>query len=160
MDIRFKKLSPEAKTPYKKIDIDAGFDLYATWKKETDKYIEYGTDIAFEIPVGFVGLMFPRSSVTNHDLILKNCVGVIDASYRGEIKCRFAKYHHDLFSEFNVPEDWINSNKIVNKKPEYYEVGDRVCQIMFVEIPFVWMVEVDELSDTERGTAGYGHSGK
>lgn len=173
MIIRYRKLEEGAKTPYKKIDVDAGFDLTAIWKKETDKFIEYGTGIAFEIPVGFVGLLFPRSSVTKGDLMLKNSVGVVDASYRGEIKFRYAKYHHDLFSERNsttiqdtpagkmeINEVWINSNRNVSRKPEYYEIGDRCGQIVFIELPKVKLLQAEELSDTERGTAGYGSSGK
>jgi dUTP pyrophosphatase len=173
MEIRYKKLRHDAKTPYKKFEIDAGFDLTAIWKEDTDKYTVYGTGIALEIPPGYVGLMFPRSSVTNQDLMLKNCVGVIDASYRGEIMCRFAKYHHDQYIEGNgkfveyvngdqaaVDRDFVNFSEIIFRMPDYYEIGDRVCQIVFVEIPFIQLVEAEELSDTERGTAGYGSSGK
>ena len=83
MNIRFKKLTPDAKTPVKTYEVDAGFDMFATTKTETNDYIEYKTGIAFEIPEGYVGLVFPRSSVTKKDIMLKNCVGVIDASYRG-----------------------------------------------------------------------------
>ena len=79
MEIKFKKLVPEAKTPFKAIDVDAGFDLYATSIVETPEYIQYNTGIAVEIPEGYVGLVFPRSSVTKYDLMLKNSVGVIDA---------------------------------------------------------------------------------
>jgi dUTP pyrophosphatase len=168
MDLNFKKLSENAVTPFKKYVVDAGFDLTATWKKETDKYTVYGTDIAFEIPPGYVGLMFPRSSVTNQDLILKNCVGVIDASYRGEIMCRFSKYHHDMWVEYKTPDDGgYNERDIPNidikpvvREPNYYEVGDRVCQVVFLELPFISLREQKELSETERGTAGYGSTGK
>lgn len=175
MIIRYRKMEEGAKTPYKKFDVDAGFDLTAIWKEETDKYIEYGTGIAFEIPVGFVGLLFPRSSITKGDLILKNSVGVVDASYRGEIKFRYAKYHHDLFVEkvydrnsFNfvntkedtsLPEDWINVNHTSFRKPDYYEIGDRCGQIVFMELPKVDLLQAAELTDTERGTKGYGSSG-
>lgn len=140
ININYKKLSELAKTPFRKFDADAGFDFYCTWKDDstTSKYIEYGTDIALEIPVGYVGLLFPRSSVTNMDLILKNCVGVIDATYRGEIKFRF----------YNLEGN------------NTYDIGDRVGQIIFIERPDVNLNEVEELSDTKRGTGGYGHTGK
>lgn len=165
MEIRYKKLTPEAKTPFKVINIDAGFDLYAIWKKETDKYFEYGTGLAFEIPEGYVGLIFPRSSITKYDLMLKNSVGVIDASYRGEIMFRFIKAHNDLIVESKDSqsidtEDWVNANHIAFRKPDYYDVEDRVGQIIFIEIPKISLIESDELSDTERGSGGYGHTGK
>lgn len=157
MDIRFKKLSENAKTPYKKHSVDAGFDFYATWKKETEKYLEYGTDIALEIPNGCVGLMFPRSSVRDQDLILKNCVGVIDASYRGEIKFSFLRGVHDIF--FYVNEDNFDVG-VPDRKLDMYEVGDRIGQVVFVEIPDIKLMEAKELNETNRGTAGYGSSGK
>lgn len=167
MEIKYKKLHKDAKAPFKKIVVDAGFDLTAIWKKETDKYTVYGTGLAFEIPSGYVGLMFPRSSVTNQDLMLKNAVGVVDASYRGEIMCRFFKAHHDMIMEYETPDDGYEERYIPNidikpvvRKADYYEVGDRVCQMVFMELPFVTLVEADELSDSERGTDGYGSSGK
>lgn len=140
MKIKFKKLNQDVKNPYKKYDIDAGFDLTAAWKKETEKYVEYGTNIAFEIPEGYVGLLFSRSSITKKDLILKNSVGVVDASYRGEIKFRFFK---------------------TNEKKETleYDIGERCGQIIFLELPKIELEEVNELSETERGTQGYGSSG-
>jgi len=147
MEIRFKKLVPEAKTPFKAISVDAGFDLYCTSIEETPDFIQYNTGIAVEIPEGYVGLVFPRSSVTKYDLMLKNSVGVIDASYRGPIVCRFQK-----FNEHNVWGDPVNIKK--------YEVGDRVAQIVFMEIPKITLVEAQELSDTERGEGGFGSTGK
>ena len=146
--IRFKRLVPEAKTPFKKIDVDAGFDLFATGINYGENYIEYLTGIAVEIPEGYVGFIFPRSSVTNHDLMLKNSVGVIDASYRGELRCRF--YQTNAHTALGEP----NPNRIE------YQIGDRVAQIVFMELPKIKLVETDELSDTERGINGYGSSGK
>lgn len=150
MEIRFKKLSSEAVTPFKKYDVDAGFDMTAIWIKETDNYTEYGTGIVLEIPDGYVGLMFPRSSIRDQNLMLKNSVGVIDASYRGEIKFSFLSTYHNVmdkpFTEMT--------------KENQYEVGDRIGQIVFVKIPDVVMVESTELNETNRGIAGYGSSGK
>lgn len=161
MNIRFKKLSKNAKIPYKKYSIDAGFDFYATWKKETKKYLEYGTDIVLEIPDGYVGLMFPRSSVRDQDLILKNCVGVIDASYRGEIKFSFLRAIHDAFEN---AVNYKNKNCInvvtTLRHMNQYEIGERIGQVVFVEIPDIKLIEVKELNETNRGTAGYGSSGK
>lgn len=166
LTINYKKINPNAKEPYKKHDVDAGFDLTAIWKKEEDKYIEYGTGLSFEIPEGYVGLLFPRSSVTKMDLILKNSVGVIDASYRGEIVFRFNKIHNDTVTEYNaellknVYKNYITTNSIVQRLPDYYKLGDRIGQIVFIEIPKIKLNEVTELSETQRGNDGFGSSGK
>jgi dUTP pyrophosphatase len=164
MEINYKKINEKAKAPYKKIDIDAGFDLYATSINKTNKYIEYGTGLVFEIPEGYVGLLFPRSSVTKEDLMLKNAVGVVDASYRGEVKFRYINAVHDLV-QYNVQYDEYMTNEqikltSVDRYLDHYEIGDRCGQIIFMEIPKIKLIEATELSDTERGTGGYGHSGK
>jgi len=138
MEIKYKKLSKEAKVPFRKHDVDAGFDLTATWKEVTKKYTAFGTGLAFEIPNGYVGYLFARSSITKLDYIVKNSVGVVDASYRGEIMFRF--YH-------------LKGNDI-------YKIGDRIGQIIFMKLPKVKLVEAQELNNTERGTSGYGSSGK
>ncbi len=159
MDVRFKKLVPEAKAPFKTIDIDAGFDLFAVSVDETPGFIEYGTGIAVEIPEGYVGLVFPRSSVTKYDLILKNCVGVIDASYRGEIRCRFydTEKNNDYFTM--ITGSIINKIHNPQNNKKIYEIGDRIAQVVFIELPKITLVESDELSGTQRGSGGFGHTG-
>ena len=101
--------------------------------------IVYGTGIAVEIPEGHVGLVFPRSSIRKYDLSLTNSVGVIDSGYRGEIQVTFRK-----------------ERGVASKT---YEVGDRVCQLMILPYPTVNFVEVNDLSDSERGTGGHGSTG-
>ena len=141
MKLKIKKLTETAVIPsYAKPD-DACFDLTATSINLTDKYIEYGTGLAMEIPEGYVGLIFPRSSVTNKDLMLKNSVGIIDSSYRGMISFRFN----------NVSSD--------DRTAQIYTIGDRVGQMMILPVPTVEFEQVDELSSTERGEGGYGSSG-
>jgi len=152
MKIKFKKLSPNATTPLKLIDIDAGFDLFATSMVETNSFVEYGTDISFEIPEGFVGLLFPRSSITKYDLMLKNSIGLIDASYRGEIRCRFFGTNNTYYS--------VGSQKTIIYSKNSYKVGDRIAQIVFMELPKIELEESEELSNTERGTGGFGHTGE
>lgn len=156
MEIKFKKLNPEAKTPYKAIDIDAGFDLYCTSIEETLDYIQYNTGIAVEIPEGYVGLVFPRSSVTKYDLMLKNCVGVIDASYRGEIMCRFTPIINNNIKDVVIDERGFDFIFDENKR---YNIGDRVAQIVFMELPKITLVEAEELSNTQRGEGGFGSTG-
>lgn len=138
--VKVKKLVPEAVIPsYSKIG-DAGMDLTITDIKENTTFsISYGFGIAMEIPKGYVGLIFPRSSVRNQDLILSNCVGVIDSGYRGELQTTFKK---------TQGLDSIS-----------YNVGERGAQIIILPYPTIYMTEVPELSNTERGTGGFGSTG-
>lgn len=141
LPIKVKKLDPNAVIPsYAKIG-DAGLDLTAVSIQTVDNqeygYIEYGTGLAFEIPQGYVGLLFPRSSVSKTGLILSNSVGVIDSGYRGEVKLRY-KYV---------------------KNTAHYVVGDRVGQLIIVPYPEVQLIQSQELSDTQRGENGFGSSG-
>lgn len=140
MEVKIKKLNQKAVIPGYAHQHDGCMDLTATSMSITDKYIEYGTGLAMEIPAGFVGLVFPRSSISKKDLSLANSVGVIDAQYRGEIKLRFRD------SEVNFIYD-------------YYGVGDRVGQIMIIPRPSVTFTQVEELEDTARGNGGFGSSG-
>ena len=139
--VKVKKLDPNAVIPsYSKVG-DAGMDLTITREIENTSFsVSYGFGIAMEIPKGFVGLVFPRSSVRNQDLILSNCVGVIDSGYRGELQATFKK------------TNGLDSIK--------YKVGERGAQIMILPYPTIYMTEVPELSDTERGTGGFGSTGK
>lgn len=154
MEVKIKKLNPNAVIPKYAKDGDAGMDLVATEIiKDTPEQITYGTGIAVEIPEGFVGLVFPRSSVRKTGLQLSNSVGVIDSGYRGEIQATFNKiFGGDRFyDETKITE--ITSN-------DFYKVGDRIAQIMIIPYPPIQFVEVDELSDSERGEGGFGSTGK
>ena len=169
--IRYKRLTEDAKQPYKKHEWDAGFDLAAVSKKETEDYIQYGTGVAFEIPNGYVGFIVPRSSVTDMDLLLKNSIGIIDAPYRGEIKFRFYK---NIVEETNRSSEVYDTHngelikhnfKALNYRKEesqkIYEIGDRIGQIIFIRLPSIKLEETsDELEKTERGKDGYGSTGK
>ena len=91
LKVKIKRLSDNAVIPTYAHATDAGMDLVAT-SKTIDEYgnVVYGTGIALEIPNGYVGLVFPRSSNSKKHLLLTNSVGVIDSGYRGEVtfKCR------------------------------------------------------------------------
>jgi dUTP pyrophosphatase len=144
MKVKIKKLHPNAVIPTYAKSGDAGMDLVATSViSETPTQITYGLGIALEIPEGFVGLVFPRSSIRKTRLQLSNSVGVIDSGYRGELQATFNKI----------------ITTIENQKNDY-KVGDRVCQIMIIPHPPIEMLEVNELSDTERGDGGFGSTGK
>jgi dUTP pyrophosphatase len=139
--VKVKKLDPNAVVPsYSKVG-DAGMDLTITREIENTSFsVSYGFGIAMEIPKGFVGLVFPRSSVRNQELVLSNCVGVIDSGYRGELQATFKK-----------------TNGLDSLK---YKVGERGAQIIILPYPQVFMTEVPELSDSERGEGGFGSTGK
>jgi dUTP pyrophosphatase len=139
--VKVKKLSPEAVIPKYAKDGDAGMDLTATskeWDQEKECLV-FGTGLAFEIPKGYVGLVFPRSSICKVPLMLSNSVGVIDSGYRGEVKFFF---------------------RPIDRPRKNYEVGDRIGQIMIVPYPEIELVESEKLSDSVRGSGGFGSSGK
>jgi dUTP pyrophosphatase len=149
MKIKIKKLHSDAVIPMYAKPGDAGMDLTAV-SKEYDQFgnVSYGTGLAFEIPEGYVGLLFPRSSNSKQDLLLSNSVGVLDSGYRGEVVLKFK--HTILIGVDFTPElEEFNT----------YEIGDRVGQIIILPYPKVEFEEVEELSDTERGAGGFGSTG-
>lgn len=140
MKVKIKRLNKSAVIPKYAKDGDAGLDLTATAYKVNEKgqYV-YTSDLALEIPDGYVGLLFPRSSICKKDLEMTNSVGVIDSNYRGPIKSVFNPTCED---------------------PEIYELGERFAQLIIIPYPKIEFEEVEELSETERGTGGYGSTGK
>ena len=141
MIVNVKKLNDKATLPARAHDTDAGFDLTATSVVEKDGMVVCGTGLAFEIPVGYVGLIFPRSSIAKTSLQMSNCVGVADSGYRGEIICKFRKC-------CGGPINLI------------YEVGERIAQIIIMPFPEVSFKESEALSDSPRGANGFGSTGK
>jgi len=142
MQIRVKKLHEDAIIPAYSKPGDAGLDLTAiSMQKDNYDNITYGTGLAIEIPEGYVGLIFPRSSNSKTDLYLTNHVGVIDSGYRGEIMFKYRPV-----------------NGLLNAK--IYHIGDRIGQLIIMPYPQIELVETAELSDTERGEGGFGSTGK
>ena len=143
MIVKIKKLHQNAVIPKYSKPGDAGMDLTITSIISESKIdVTYGFGVAMEIPKGFVGLVFPRSSVRKYDLSLTNCVGVIDSGYRGEIQATFKK------------TNWLKGDN-----SDKYEIGDRGAQIMIIAYPNIDFVETNNLSDTERGSGGFGSTG-
>jgi len=143
MKVNIKKLHPDAVIPTYAKEGDAGMDLVATSViSETHTQITYGLGVALEIPNGFVGLVFPRSSIRKTRLQLSNSVGVIDSGYRGELQATFNKI----------------TTTLENQKNDY-KVGDRVAQIMIIPHPSIDFQEVEYLSNTQRGEGGFGSTG-
>jgi dUTP pyrophosphatase len=136
MLLKIKKLSGKATIPCYAKEGDAGLDLIATSKSNAGKdanYIEFGTDLAIEIEEGHVGLIFPRSSISKTGHRLVNSVGVIDSGYRGEVKIRMSP------TSFSP-----------------YQVGDKIAQLVIMELPKIVIEEVEELDDSDRGSGGFG----
>lgn len=138
MKVNIKKLVENAVIPTYAKPGDAGMDLYSTSiEVSEDGVVTYGTGLSMEIPEGYVGLLFPRSSNYKQNLVLCNSVGVIDSGYRGEI----------MFKYFQIGGNM-------------YKVGDRVGQIIILPYPQIEFTEVENLSQTERGEGGFGHTGE
>lgn len=145
MKLNIKKLSEKAVMPVKAHNTDAGFDLTAisitTEINECGQLIiVYHSGIAVDIPEGYVGLLFSRSSIAKKSIIQTNCVGVIDAGYHGEI-----------MAKFKTTTDVV---------PAVYKEGDKFAQLVIVPLAQIDLEEVDELPDSERNDGGYGSSDK
>lgn len=137
MEVKIKRLSPLSKIPSKAKPGDAGMDLTVTEMEQKDQdHIQYKFGIAIEIPPGYVGLIFPRSSIYKKAQILSNSVGVIDSGYRGEIIAVMLGNDYD----------------------RKYQVGDRAAQLIIMPYPEIKFKVTDDLSITDRGTTGYGSS--
>ena len=140
MQIKFKKLTPEAQAPAKHHYNDACFDIHGISceriTNEQSSFFEYGTGLSLEIPDGHVGLIFPRSSISKTASLMCNSVGVIDAGYRGEVRLRFTG------------------------ETAPYEIGQRIGQLMILPLPLVEFIEADDLNDSQRGSGGFGSTGQ
>lgn len=157
LGVKIKKMHKDAVIPSYAKEGDAGLDLTAT-SVNVDEYgcICYGTGLAFEIPEGYVGLVFPRSSNCKKGIALTNCVGVIDSGYRGEVSFKFRPL---LFKASEIDNrGWFDYDMAGLR--DAYKVGERVGQIIIMPYPRVEFEEVDELSETERGGGSYGSTGK
>lgn len=144
MELKIKRLSEEAILPIRAHKGDAGIDLTCTRitqeiNEAGQLIIIYHTDLAMEIPEGYVGLVFPRSSISNKSLTFCNSVGVIDSGYRGEVMGKLR-----------------STTDVV---PAIYKPGERFAQLVIIPIPEVDIIESAELSKTERGESGFGSTG-
>lgn len=141
MQVKVKKLHPDAIIPQYQTTGAACFDIHSLGNDDIiEKPKTLRTGLSFEIPPGYVMLVFSRSGHGfKHGIRLANCVGVIDSDYRGEL---FVKL---------TPDD----------EDSYLHVkhGDRIAQAMILPIPLVQLVESDDLSETARGAGGLGSTG-
>lgn len=140
--MRFTKLTTTAITPTRGTPGAAGLDLYADQDAFIVDYasIMVGTGIAVEVPEGYVGLLFLRSSMGKTGVSLTNSVGVIDSDYRGELK---------LCLTYSI-----------GNGGHFIKQGDRIAQLVVVPAPTFELTEVDVLTPTERGAGAFGSTGK
>lgn len=140
MKLKIKKLHPNAKIPSYAHSGDAGFDLYVpesiTLQPGDRKTIPLG--VAMEIPDGYVGLMFDKSSLS-HRQGLKTFGNVIDSGYRGEI-------HAGLINQ--------------SGQTQTLEAGQKIIQMLIMPVITVNIEEAEELSESKRGDGAFGSSGK
>ena len=140
MKIKIKKLHPNAVMPRYAKHGDACLDLVAISKSQDDfGNTVFDTGLALQIPFGFVGLLFPRSSIRKTMHQLRNSVGVIDSGYRGTIKLVF----------------WGGRDEKTS-----YKEGDRVGQLMILPHPEVKFEEVTALDESDRGAGAFGSTGE
>ena len=144
MQIKIKKLRDTAKIPERGTAYAAGYDLFAALDDEAfiqpGETKKIGTGIAAAIPEGYFGGIFARSGLAAKEgLRPSNCVGVIDADYRGEI----------LVALYN------DSSEVRTIVPQ-----QKIAQLVVMPFLAVEFEEADTLDDTERGTGGFGHTGK
>lgn len=143
MQVKIKKLHPEAVMPTYGSSGAACFDLYCVDAGYVIDENTFRTGLAFEIPDGHVMLIFSRSGHGfKHDTRLANCVGVIDHDYRGEVMVKMTS-----------DRQFSDSHALVVRN------GDRIAQAMIIPFPKIEFEEVDELGSTERGTSGFGSTG-
>ena len=146
MIVKIKRLIKDAVIPSYSKAGDAGLDITAISDGEynpIEKNYTYHTGIAVDIPEGYVGLIFPRSSLSKKDLFLTNSVGVIDHGYTGEILFKFKEV----------------INKSGSSESKKYSKGDRIGQLIILPIPRIEFEEVEELPTYERGSSGFGSTG-
>lgn len=141
--MKIKKLHPAAVVPTYGTEGSACFDLYAVQPEAEIRVVDTATvrtGLAFEVPQGFVMLVFSRSGHGfKNDVRLANCVGVIDSDYRGELMVKLTN---------DNPSDCLAVHP-----------GDRIAQAMLMPVSQTYFEVVDELSSTDRGAGGFGSTG-
>lgn len=158
MKVRLKKIDSRAGIPTRSTDGASGYDVKALSEgqivenganEDTYYFIEYRTGLALEIPEGYEAQIRPRSSISKTALMLCNSPATIDSDYRGEIIVRF-----------RIDPMIFRRSIEQGKNPAIYHKGDRICQLIFQKVEHPKIEEVTTLSDTRRGSGGFGSTGK
>jgi dUTP pyrophosphatase len=141
--LRFRRLSAAARPPAQAHEGDAGYDLHAAEAVTIGpgERASVGTGIAVAIPFGQAGLVVPRSGLAaRHGISVVNAPGLIDSGYRGEVRVLL-----------------LNTDR---EEPFAVEPGDRVAQLVLVDVETPELEEVEELGETVRGAGGFGSTGR
>jgi dUTP pyrophosphatase len=141
--LQFRRLSAAARPPAQAHEGDAGYDLHAAEAVTIapGERASVGTGIAVAIPAGQAGLVVPRSGLAaRHGISVVNAPGLIDSGYRGELRVLL-----------------LNTDRA---EPFAVEPGDRVAQLVLVDVETPELEEVAELDDTTRGVGGFGSTGR
>lgn len=138
MKVNIKLINENATVPEYALPGDAGLDLVAT-SKQINRFGQavFGFGLSIEIPDGYMGLIFPRSSIQKTNSRMSNAVGVIDSQFRGELSA--------IMDQMDIGTE--------------YRVGDRVAQLIILPYPKIELHIVNELSETKRGSNGHGSTG-
>ena len=147
VELKYQCIHELAVAPYKKHETDAGYDLTCVAITKTRFYDIYHTGLKILIPKGYFGLLPQRSSISSKNQILSNCIGIDDSGYTGEITFRFRRF----------PISWIDR---IFRRASYYQVGDRIGQLVVLKLPYTRLIEVNKMPETDRGEGGYGSTGK
>lgn len=144
MVMKWKRLREGAQAPQRQTEGSAGFDLQACIEAPVTLApggsYAFPTGIAAEIPQGCAGLIFTRSGLgVKHGVSLPNCVGVIDSDYRGELIVPLRNFGDKAYT---------------------IQPGERIAQLVIVPVALPRLEEAEELSSTQRGTGGFGSTGR
>ncbi len=144
INVHIKKLNEKAVIPTRGSEYAAGYDLYACINEDVTiaphETVKIGTGLSIAVPNGYFGAIFARSGLAaKSGLRPANCVGVADSDYRGEY---IVALHND--------SDQVRT----------VSCGDRIAQLVILPFLAVEFVEAQELDETERGTGGFGSTGK
>lgn len=152
MKVKIKLIEGGVMPEKKHID-DAAFDCYARISEDVvipcNKRAKIPLGFALELPKGWEAVLRPRSGLTLKGI--DNGIGTIDANYRGELNAI-------VINNSNPPITIYKDGKM-GQEPFVVHNGDRICQMVIKKLDEVELVQVDELSETERGSGGFGSTG-
>jgi dUTP pyrophosphatase len=141
--LRFARVAEGARPPVRAHDGDAGYDLHAAEGASIapGRRASVGTGVAVEIPPGYAGLVVPRSGLAaRHGISVVNGPGLVDSGYRGEVRVLLLNTDHERAFEV--------------------EPGDRIAQLVVVQVASPELVEAASLERTVRGAGGFGSTGR
>lgn len=164
MKVQFQKLHPNAVLPKQGSELAGGWDVVATEVIEKEPgFVVCKLGFALQPPTNYKVTLVPRSSLTGTQWVVQNSPGLGDPDYRGEYQVRFrafpVDFHYTPGNGVYGPGGYGPKTRLIY--PEFpYKPGERVAQMYIEEIIPIEFEEVDELSVTERGVGGFGHTGK